>query len=146
MHALEPVSKAIQTQKEIAPGKYLLVPTQVHTREIFSTDEELIDSHFIRNLLERLFGVSDRKRHQDGARPRRDFVDVEPEPLGKQYDLGRNCGNGIVIILAEKAEINLGKSVDLGYAAQFQDLLPRSLQRRIIRVIPDQLQREIRLY
>ena len=54
----------------------------------------------VRNFLERLLGVSDRQRHQNGARPRRNLIDVEPEPVGKQHDLRRNRRNRVLVVLA----------------------------------------------
>ncbi len=106
-------------------------------------DKKLFDSHFLGNLLERLLRVADRKRHQNGARPRRNLVDVEPEPIGKQHDLRRNRRHRIVIVLPEETEIDLGECIDFGHAAHFKNLLAGARQRRMIGRESGQLQPEV---
>ena len=118
----------------------------MHTRLVAAADKKLFHSHFVGNLLERLLGVADRKRHQNGARPRRNFVDVEPEPVGKQHDLRRNRRHRIVIVLPEETEIDLGKCIDFGHAAHFKNLLAGARQRGMIGRESRQLQPEVGLH
>ena len=116
---------------------------QVHARLLHAAYEQLFHAHFPRNLLERFFGVADGERHQDGARPRGNLVDVEPEPVRKKHDLGGNRGNGVVVVLAEKAQIDFGEGVNFGNAAELEDLLACFVQRGVIGGIARQLQTEI---
>src|SRR5208337_4331733 len=115
----------------------------MHARLVAPANEELFHSHFARNLLERLFGVADRKRHQNGARPRRNLVDIEPEPVGKQHDLRRNRRDRVVIVLPEETEIDLGKCIDFGHAAHLKNFLPGTCQRGMIGRKSCQLQPEV---
>src|SRR5262252_6207036 len=105
---------------------------QMHARLVHAPDEELFHAHFPWNLLEWLLGVADGQRDQNGARPRRNFVDIEPEPVRKQNNLGRNRRNRIVVILPEEAQIDLGESIDLSDATHLQDLLADSFEYRMI--------------
>ena len=89
---------------------------------------------------------SNRKRHQNGPRPRRNFVNIEPEPVGKQHDLRRNRRNRVIVILPEETKIDLGKCIDFGDAAHLQNLLAGALHRRMIRRISRQLQPKISLH
>ena len=146
VHQLEEVHQAIQHQEEIPPADQFLGPAQPQLTLGAPADEQLVDAFFCRNLLKWFLGVRDRQRHQDGARPRRNFVQVEPEPVGKQHDLRRNRRNGIVVVLAEEAQINLGEGVDLGHTTHRQDALARQLELRMIGRIARHLQREIRLH
>src|SRR5579862_150194 len=116
---------------------------QVHARLVTPPDEKLVNRHLIRDFLERLLGVTDRERDEDGAGPRGNLVNIEPEPLGKKYDLGRNRWNGVVIVLAKKAKINLGESVDLGNTTELEDFLSRSLQGRMLGLVAGKFQAEI---
>ncbi len=97
------------------------------------------------NLLERLFGVDDGQRHEDGARPRRDFVDIEVEPVGKEDDLRRDGGDGVVVVLAERAEIHLGEGVARDDAAVGQNPLAAFGQARIVGADAHELGREVAL-
>ncbi len=97
-----------------------------------AADKQLVDSLLRRNFLVRLFGVDDGQRNEDGARPRRDFVDIEVEPVGKENDLRRNGGHGIVVVLAERAEIHLGEGVAGDDAAVRQNPLAAFGQARIV--------------
>ncbi len=110
-----------------------------------AADEQLVDSLLRRNFLERLFGVDDGQRNENGARPRRDFVDVEVEPVGKKNDLRRNGGHGIVVVLAERAEIHLGEGVARDHAAVGQNPLAALGQARIVGADAHQLGGEIAL-
>ena len=118
----------------------------MHARFVAPADEQLFHAHFVGNLLEWLLGVADRKRHQDSARPRRNFVDIEPEPVRKQHDLRRNRGHRVVIVLPEETEIDLGKCIDFGHAAHLENLLAGARQRGVIRSESSQFQSEIRLH
>ena len=101
----------------------LAIHAQTQNRVRAAAYEQLIDSLLRRNLLEWLLGVDDRERNENRPRPRRDFVDVEVEPLRKKNDLRRNRGHGIVVILAERAEIHLGEGVACHHAAVRQNPL-----------------------
>src|SRR5208337_4041621 len=90
--------------------------------------------------------VADRKRHQDGSRPRRNFVDIEPEPVGEEHDLRRNRGHRIVIVLPKETEIDLGKCIDFGDATHFENLLAGARQRGMIRRESRQFQPEVSLH
>ena len=139
MHALKPMRHAVEDQEEIAPRHQLSIPVQVHPRLFHAADEKLFHAHFPRNLLERLFRVANGKRHQYRARPGRNFVDVEPEPVGKQHDLRRNRGDRIVVILSEEAEIYLGERVDFGDAAQIKNLFAGASQGGMIGTVAREL-------
>ena len=115
----------------------------MHARLFAPADKQLFDAQLLGDLLERLLGVANRQRHQNGPGPGRNFVDVEPEPLGKKNDLRRNGGDSIVIVLPEETQIDLGKGVDLGDAAHFQNPLAGANQVRVIGGIARQLQSEI---
>src|ERR1019366_9930604 len=95
-------------------------------------DKEFVNSLLRGNVLKRLLGIGDGEWHQKGARPGRDFVDVEPEPLGEQNDLGRNCRDRVVIVLPEEAQVNLGEGVDRSDAAQGKNTLAGLLELRMI--------------
>ena len=118
----------------------------MHPRLLAPAHKELFHSHFVRNFLEGLLRVADRKRHQDGARPRRNLVDIEPEPVGKQHDLRRNRRHRIVIVLSKETEIDLGECIDFGDATHFENLLAGARQRGMIRRKPRELQPEVGLH
>ena len=63
VNALKPVRHPVQHQKEIAPGDNFLRPIQPHTRFVAASDKQFLDAHLLRNFLERLLGVANRKRH-----------------------------------------------------------------------------------
>src|SRR5207237_9302059 len=109
MHALEPMNHPIEHEEEVAPGEELIAPAQWQARLIAYPYEQLCHAHFVGNLLQRLLGIANRQRHQDGPRPGRNLVDVEPEPIGKKNDLGWDRRNGVVVILAQETEINLSE-------------------------------------
>src|SRR5450631_717107 len=136
----------VQNQKEVAPRNQLLGPVQMHARLVAPADKEFFYAHFVRNFFERLLGVANRKRHQDGARPRRNLVDIEPEPVGKEHDFRRNRGNRVVIVLPKEAEIDLGKCIDFGHAAHLENLLAGACQHGMIRGESSQLQPEVRFH
>ena len=143
MHALEQVRHAVQHQKKIAPTYEFLRPLQMQPRVFPTANEQLIHAHGGGNFLERLARISNRERHQDGARPRRDLVDIEPKPIGEKHDLWRNGWDGIVIVLPQKAEINFGESIDLGHPAQFENAFARLCQYRVIGMVSRQLETEV---
>src|SRR6185312_15372269 len=108
--------------------------------------KQLLDSHLVRNLLERLLGIANREWNQNAARPRRNLVDVEPEPFREQHDLRWNRRHGVVIVLSQEAEINLGKGVNRGHAAESENAFPRAYQNGIIGPVSGELEPEIGLY
>ena len=116
---------------------------QVHARLVAPADKELFHPPFDRNLLEWLFRVANRQGYENGARPRRNLVDVEPKPLGKEYDLRRDCRHSIVVVLPKEAQIDFGKGIDFGDPAHFQNLLPSAHESGMVRVVSGQLQAEV---
>ena len=118
MYPLEVMGHVIKDEKEVAPTHLFLRPLQVHIAIVASAGKEFLDAHLCRDLFEWLLGVRDRQRNQNRPRPGRNLVDVEPEPVRKEHYLWRNRRYGIVVVLAEEAEIELGESIHLGYAAQ----------------------------
>src|SRR5581483_5169585 len=146
MYRLEPVHHAVKHQEEIPPGDELLAPLEAHARFIASTNEEFVNVHLFGNFFKRLFCVNNRERNQNGARPRRNLVDVEPEPVGKQDNLRRNRRDGIVVVLAKKAEINFSERVDLGYTTEIENLFPSAHERGVVRLIAGKFEAEIRLH
>ena len=115
----------------------------MHAGFIAAAHKKFFHTHFAGNFLERLFRVANRERYQNRARPRGNLVDVEPEPLGKQHDFGRNRGNSVVVVLPKEAQIDLGKGVDLGDAAHLKDLLAGTRESGMIRRVSRQLQAEV---
>src|SRR5262249_20843220 len=86
------------------------------------------------------------QRNQDAARPRRDLIQIEVEPVWKENNLGRYRWHCIVVVLSERTEINLGKGVAFNDATIGQNPLARLDQSRMILRPAHQLQRQIRLY
>src|SRR3984957_15607951 len=119
---------------------------QMHTRLVAPADKKLFHAHFVGDLLERLLRIADRKRHQNGARPRRNFVNIEPEPVRKQHDLRRNRRNRVVVVLPKETQIDLGKCIHFGHAAHGKNLLAGAAQRWMLRRESSQLQSEIGFY
>ena len=108
MHPLGPMHHAIKQQEEVPPADDLVpVPAQLQARLVAAPDEQLVDSLLRRNFLEGLFGIRDGQRHQDGARPGRDLVNVEVEPLRRKHDLRRNSRDSLIVVLTKRTEINL---------------------------------------
>ena len=70
------------------------------------------------------------------ARPRRDLVDVEVEPVGKENDLRRNRRHSVVVILPERTEIDLGEGVAFHHAAMGQHPLAAFASRGSFARIP----------
>src|SRR5215469_6624368 len=103
----------------------------MHARPVAPADEKFFNARLVRQLLERLLRVTDGKRYEDGARPGRNFVDVEPEPVWKQHDFGWDCRTGVVIVLPEKTQIELGECIDCGDAAHFKNYVARALEGRM---------------
>src|SRR5205807_2571133 len=108
--------------------------------------EKVFHSRLVGQLLKRFLRITDGKRHQNRTRPRRDFVDVEPEPVGKQHNLRRDGRNGIVVVLAEETEVQLGEGVDLGDAAELKNFGARPLQGRCTGRVARQFETEIDFY
>src|SRR4029077_9190205 len=119
---------------------------QVHARSVTPAHEKLLNSHRIGKLLKGLLCVANRKWHQNGARPGRNLVDVEPEPVGKEDDFRWNGRAGVVIVLTEKAKVELGESIDFGDPAEFEDLFPGPLHRGILGAVTGEFQAKIRLH
>src|SRR6202007_156320 len=115
-------------------------------RLLHAADEELFHSHSAGNFLEWFFGVADGEWNQDSSRPRRNLVNVEPEPIWKQDDFGRDRGNSIIIVLPEEAEIDLGKCIDFGASAEFENFLSGADQCRMIGGIAGEFEAEIGFY
>src|ERR1700675_3965749 len=111
----------------------------MHAGFVPTAGEQLGDTHFVRNLLKWLFRVSDGKRHQNGPRPGRNLVDIEPEPIGKQHNLWRNRGNCVVIVLTKKAEIDLGEGIDLCNSTHLENLLAGMSHSRMVRHVSRKL-------
>src|SRR5258708_6367319 len=146
MHTLKPVRHAIEDEKEITPGDDLLRPVQVHARLVHAAQEKFFDTHFAGDFLKWLFRIADGKRHQNSARPGRNLVDVEPEPVGKKNDLGRNGWHRVVIVLAEETEIDLGECIDFGDAAHLKNSVACALKGRMIGGVSSKLQAEVSLH
>src|ERR1700733_3630130 len=108
-------------------------------------DEELADSLLGSDLLEWFLGIGDGERDQDGARPRGNFVDVEPEPVGKQDDFRRDGGDGIVFVLAEGAEVDFCESVTCSYAAMCKNPFPRLSHDGVVGRAPHEFGSEVAL-
>ena len=145
VYPFEHVGHAVEQQKEVSPTDELLRPAQLQVL-LAAADKQLVNPHLGRNFFERLFRVSDGERHQNAARPGRNFVDVEPEPIGEQDDLRRNGGHTVVVVLSEEAQINLGESIDFADATKFEDLFARARQCRMIGPIASQFQAKISLH
>ena len=112
------VKQPVDDEKEVAPGdESLAIHAQTEDRVGPAANKKLVDSLLRRNLLERLFGVDDRQRYENRTRPCGDLVDVEVEPVGKENDLRRDGRNGIIVVLAERAEIHLSEGIALDHAA-----------------------------
>ena len=119
MNALGQVRYAVGEDEEVAPGERVLaIPAQAQVRVITAADEELVDALLRGDLLEWLFGIDDRERDEDGAGPRADLVNVEVEPVREEDDLGRNGGDRVVVVLAQRAEINLSEGIALDHSAE----------------------------
>src|SRR5436305_541073 len=84
---------------------------RAHAGFVASADVKFVDAHLVWNFFEWLFRIDNRERNQNGARPRRNFVDVEPEPVGEKNDLWRDRGDSVVIVLTQEAEINFSECV-----------------------------------
>ena len=145
MYTLEPVCETVEHEKEIAPTDEFLAPLQMKIRVVTAGREEFLNSHLIGNLLKGFLGVGDRERHENAAGPRRNLVDVEPEPIREQYDFRWNCWHCVVVVLAEEAQIDLGEGVDRSDPAETLDALSRSYQNGIVRLIACELQPKIGL-
>src|SRR5579872_1588202 len=117
----------------------------MHARLQHAADKEFFDTHLTRNFLERLLGVADGKRHQNGARPGRNFVDIKPEPVGEKNDLGWNCRDCIVVVLPEEAEIDFGECINFGDSAEFEDLFAGALKHGMIGAIAGEFEAEVSL-
>src|SRR6476646_11553999 len=115
----------------------------MHARFFAPADKQLFDSQLLGDLLERLLGVANRQRHENGPGPRGNLVDVEPEPPGKKNDFRRDWRDSIVIVLPEETQIDLSEGVDLGDAAHLQYRRGGANQVRVIGGIACQLQPEI---
>ena len=138
---------AVQQNEKIPPADDLLpVPPQVKIRLLASAHKQLVDALLRRQLLERLLRVHDRERHQHAPRPRRYLIDIEVEPVGEQYDLRRNGGHRVVVVLPERTEIDLGERVALHHTAIGQHTRTRLHHHRVVLGPAHQLQRQIRLH
>src|SRR5690242_15759959 len=136
----------IEHQEEITPTDELVTPLQAKIGVVAALGKEFLDSHLIWNLLEGLLGVADRERHKNATRPRRNFVDIEPEPSREEYDLRRNGWHGIVVVLSEKAQIDLRKSIDRSHPAESKYAFTCADQNGIVCFISGELQTEIGFY
>src|SRR5258708_24425816 len=71
------------------------------------------------------------------------FGNIEPGTIGKPQNLGRDGRHGVVVVLAEKTEIDLGKGVDVGDEARLEDFFSGTHKGWMIRRISSQLQTEV---
>src|SRR6266536_4492655 len=113
--------QAIEHKKEVSPRDEFVAPLKSHARFVTGAHEEFVNTHFVGNFFEGLLRVNDGEGDQNRARPGRNLVNIEPEPVGKKDDLRWDRGNCVVVVLPQETEINLGEGVDLGNAAKFKD-------------------------
>ena len=146
VHSLEPMGHAVGHEENVAPGEELFaVYTQAQDGILAAADEKLVNALLGRDLLERLFGVNDGQRNQDAARPRRDLVDIEIKPVGEEDDLRRDGGHGVVVVLAERAEVHFGEGVAGDHAAMGEGPLARLHHARIVGTQAHELGGEVAL-
>src|SRR5579863_7453803 len=101
MYRLGEMKGSIGEQEQVSPGEEMLaVHAEAKNRIGTPPDEELLNSLLRRNLLEWFLRVDDGERNKNRTRPRRNLVDIEVEPIGKENDLRRDRRNSIVIVLA----------------------------------------------
>src|SRR6185437_3341862 len=113
---------------------------------ITAADKKFVNPHLWWNLFKRLSGVADGERHQNGARPWGDFVQIEPEPVREQHDFRRNGRHRFPVILAQEAQINLGKGVAFRGAAQGYYAGTCALKHRMVRGEAHELEGEVRFH
>ena len=94
----------------------------------------------------RLQRLQHQQRHDHGARPVRDLVDVERKPLRQQHDLHRHHRHAVPADHAVEREQRAGEHVRFHGAAARQDRLARAPHVIGIDVVADHLQREVGLH
>ena len=86
------------------------------------------------------------QRHDHGARPVRHFRQVERKPQRQVHDFQRHHRHRPPRYLPKQRQLGAGEHVRPLRPASRQDRLARAAHMRRIRIIPDRLQREIRLH
>jgi hypothetical protein len=108
--------------------------------------EQLVDGDATRIDRFRLERLQHQQRHDHGARPVRDLVDVEGKPLRQQHDLDRHHRHALPRHHAIKRKQRAGEHVRFDAAAARQDRLARAPHVRRVDVVADHLEREVGLH
>ncbi len=108
--------------------------------------KQLVDRHAARIDRLRLERLQHQQRHDHGARPVGDLVEMERKPLRQQHDLDRHHRHAVPAQHAEEREQRTREHVRLDAAAARQDRFAGALHVRGVDVVADHLEREVGLH
>ena len=108
--------------------------------------EQLVDPHALGVLRLRLERQQHQQRHDDGAAPIRDLVEMERKPLRQQHHLGRHHRHRAPGDLPVERKQRAGEHVGAGGAAARADRLAGAAHVLGVDRIADHLEREIGLH
>ena len=128
-------------QREPAPA--LMRRLRRHADRFGILQEQLVDADALGILRQRLQRRHHHQRHDRGARPVGNLVDMERRPHRQQHDLDRQHRHRAPAQHAVESEQETREDVDAGSAAVAADRLARTHHVRRIDGIADHLQREI---
>ena len=117
-----------------------------HADRLRILQEQFVDADAFRILCQRLQRRHHHQRHDRGARPVGDLVDMERRPHRQQHDLDRQHRHRAPGQHAVESQQEAGEHVDFGGPAARTDRLARPHHVRRIDGIADHLQREIGLH
>ena len=128
-------------QREPAPA--LMRRLRRHSDRLGILQEQFVDADALGILRQRLQRRHHHQRHDRGARPVGNLVDMERRPHRQQHDLDRQHRHRAPAQHAVESEQEAREDVDAGGAAAAADRLARAHHVRRIDGIADHLQREI---
>ena len=108
--------------------------------------KQLVDRDALGIARLRLLRLQHQERHDHGAAPIRDLVEVEREPARQQHDLDRHHRHRAPGNEPEQGQHHPREHIGVRGAAARQDRLPRPHHVRSVDRIPDHLEREIGLH
>ena len=142
---LHPAQNPVQHLEEMPPARTER-PANPVAHLLRRRAEQLLHPHAARIARLRAQRHQHQQRGGDGARPVRDLVQMEREPARQQHDLHRHHRHAAPRHLAEQRQLRPGEDIAAFGPAGAQNRLAGSPHMRGLRVVADDLQREIRLH
>ena len=143
--ALQHAQDAVQAREEARPAQRVARPADREVAPLPGVAPQLLDAGAGRHGGRGPQAEDDRDRHDRGARPGGELVDVEREPAGQQHEPGRHGRQAVPVVLVEEGQPELREDPRPGDAAVGQHPVARAHHMRGVGILAGQLQREVGL-